>query len=142
MAETDDRYARNRKVIEDFRANGGKVPGRSSDFPLLLLTTTGAKTGQRRTTPVAYLPDGQRLVVFASKGGGPTSPDWYHNLVANPSVTVEVGPETYAARAVVVTGEKRDRLYARQASLYPVFGEYQGKTARKIPVIALERLAI
>ena len=140
MAEAEDRYARNKKVIEDFRANGGKVPGRSSGFPLLLLTTTGAKSGQQRTTPVAYLPDGQGLVVFASKGGGPTSPDWYHNLVAHPSVTVEVGPETYQARAVVATGEEHDRLYARQAALYPVFGEYQSKTARKIPVIILERV--
>src|SRR5438094_4307098 len=118
MAEVDDRFARNRKVIEDFRADAGKIPGRNSDFPLLLLTTTGAKTGQRRTTPVAYLADGDRVVVFASKGGGPASPDWYHNLVANPTVGVEVGPETYDARAVVATGEERERLYSRQAQLY------------------------
>src|SRR5438874_147032 len=114
MAEDNDRYARNRKVIEEFRANAGKV---QSGLPLLLLTTTGAKTGRQRTTPVAYLADGDRVVVFASKGGGPTSPDWYHNLVANASVTVEVGGETYAARAVVASGEERDRLYTRQASL-------------------------
>lgn len=139
MAEADDRYARNRKVIEEFRANAGKVPGRSSDFPLLLLTTTGAKTGQRRTTPVAYLPDGDRVVVFGSKGGGPASPDWYHNLVANPTVTVEVGPETYEARASVAQGEERDSLYTKQAALYPVFGEYQSKTARRIPVVIIER---
>ena len=141
MAGPDDRYARNLRVIEEFRAHRGSVPGRSSGFPLLLLTTTGAKSGQRRTTPVAYLQDGLRLVVFASKGGGPTSPDWYHNLVANPTVTIEAGPETYEARAVVAMGEERDRLYARQADLYPVFGEYQQKTARRIPVVILERLS-
>lgn len=139
MAESHDRYARNRKVIEDFRANGGNVPGRSSGFPLLLLTTTGAKTGQKRTTPVAYLQDGDRVVVFGSKGGGPTSPDWYHNLVANPTVTVEVGPESYQGRATVAMGEERERLYSKQASLFPVFGEYQGKTTRQIPVVIIER---
>ncbi len=139
MAEAEDRQTRNRRVIDEFRANGGKVPGRSSDFPLLLLTTTGRKSGQLRTNPMAYLREGQRLVVFASKGGGPTSPDWYHNLVANPDVTVEVGSERYAARAVVATGEERDELYARQAALYPVFGEYQRKTTRRIPVVILER---
>jgi deazaflavin-dependent oxidoreductase (nitroreductase family) len=140
MAEVEDRFARNRKVIEEFRANAGKIPGRDSGFPLLLLTTTGAKSGQQRTTPVAYLADGDRVVVFASKGGGPTSPDWYHNLVANPRVSVEVGSESYGARAVVAAGEERERLYARQAQLFPVFGEYQQKTTRKIPVVILERL--
>ena len=141
MAEAEDRFARNRKVIEEFRANAGKVPGRDS-FPLLLLTTTGAKTGQRRTTPVAYLADGDRVVVFASKGGGPASPDWYHNLVAHPTVGVEVGSEAYDARAVVASGEERERLYSRQAQLYPVFGEYQLKTTRKIPVVILERVVV
>jgi len=129
----------NRQTIEAFRANKGKVGGMWEGRPLLLLTTTGAKSGQRRTTPTMYLPDGDRLLVFASKGGAPTNPDWYHNLLAHPQVTVEVGSETYEANATVLTGEERDRLFAKQAGLYPQFAEYQTKTTRKIPVIALER---
>lgn len=134
-----DRNDWNRQTIEEFRANGGKVGGMWEGRPLLLLTTTGAKSGQRRTTPTMYLRDGNRLIIFASKGGAPTNPDWYHNLLAHPEVTVEVGPETYEARATVLTGEERDRLYARQSEMFPQFGEYQAKTTRKIPVIALER---
>jgi len=129
----------NRQTIEAFRANKGKVGGMWEGRPLLLLTTTGAKSGQRRTSPTMYLPDGGRLLVFASKGGAPTNPDWYHNLLAHPQVTVEVGSETYEANATVLTGEERDRLFAKQAGLYPQFAEYQTKTTRKIPVIALER---
>jgi deazaflavin-dependent oxidoreductase (nitroreductase family) len=130
----------NRQTIEAFRANGGKVGGFWEGRPLLLLTTTGAKSGQRRTTPTMYLRDGDRLLVFASKSGAPTNPAWYHNLVVHPQVTVEVGSETYEATATVLKGEERDRFYARQAELYPQFGEYQTNTTRKIPVIALERL--
>ena len=129
----------NRQTIEAFHANGGKVGGVWEGKPLLLLTTTGAKSGQRRTNPLAYLADGDRLLIFASKRGAPTHPDWYHNLIAHPEVTVEVGTETYEATATVLTGEERDRLYAKQAALYPQFGEYQANTTRKIPVIALER---
>jgi deazaflavin-dependent oxidoreductase (nitroreductase family) len=128
----------NRQTIEEFRANGGKVGGMWEGRPLLLITTTGAKSGQRRTTPTKYLRDGDRLLIFASKRGAPTNPDWYHNVVAHPQVTVEVGTETYEATATILTGEERDRLFARQAELYPQFGEYQAKTTRKIPVIALE----
>ena len=134
-----DRNEWNRQTMEEFRANGGKVGGMWEGRPLLLLTTTGAKSGQRRTNPMMYLRDGDRLLVFASKGGAPTSPDWYHNLVAHPEVTVEVGNETYPAIATVLSGEERDRLYTRQAQLYPQFGEYQKRTTRRIPVIALER---
>ena len=134
-----DRSDWNRQTIEAYRANGGKVGGFWEGRPLLLLTTTGAKSGQRRTTPTMYLRDGDRLLIFASKGGAPTHPAWYHNLVAHPQVTVEVGGETYEATATILTGEERDRLYARQAELYPQFGEYQANTTRKIPVIALER---
>lgn len=130
----------NRQTIEEFRANRGKVGGFWEGKPLLLLTTTGAKSGQRRTTPTMYLRDGDRLLIFASKSGAPTNPDWYHNLVTHPQVTVEVGPETYEATATVLKGEERDRLYARQAELYPQFGDYEAKTTRKIPVIALERI--
>ena len=134
-----DRNDWNRQTIEAFRTNGGKVGGMWEGRPLLLLTTTGAKSGQRRTNPVMYLRDGDRLLVFASKGGAPTNPDWYHNLVAHPEVTVEVGTETYETTATPLTGEERDRLFAKQAGLYPQFGEYQARTTRKIPVIALER---
>ena len=129
----------NRQLIEDFRANGGKVGGMWEGRPLLLLTTTGAKSGQHRTSPVMYLRDGDRLLVFASKGGAPTNPDWYHNLLAHPEVTVEVGDETYKAIATPLTGEERDRLYAQWAEMYPQFDEYQKKTTRKIPAVALER---
>lgn len=134
-----DRNEWNRRTMEEFRANGGKVGGMWEGRPLLLLTTLGAKSGQPRTHPVMYLRDGDRLLVFASKGGAPTNPDWYHNLVVHPEVTVEVGSETYPAIATVLSGEEQDRLYARQAELYPQFGEYQARTTRKIPVIALER---
>jgi deazaflavin-dependent oxidoreductase (nitroreductase family) len=129
----------NSRTIEEFRSNGGKVGGVWKDRPLLLLTTTGAKSGKRHTTPTMYLREGDRLLVFASKGGAPTHPDWYHNLQVNPRVTVEVGGEAYEATATVLKGEERDRLYARQAELYPQFADYQRKTTRKIPVIALER---
>jgi len=134
-----DRNDWNRQTIEAFRANGGKVGGMWEGRPLLLLTTTGAKSGQRNTNPVMYLADGDRLLVFATKGGAPTNPDWYHNLIAHPEVTVEDGTETYEATTTVLTGEERDRLYAKQAGLYPQFGEYQEKTTREIPVIELER---
>jgi deazaflavin-dependent oxidoreductase (nitroreductase family) len=129
----------NRKNIEEFRANGGKVGGMFAGAPLLLLSTTGAKSGKRYTTPVMYLPHGDRWVIFASKGGGPTNPDWYHNLRAHPHVTIEVGTETHEVNASVATGAERDELYARQAERYPQFAEYQKKTRRQIPVIILER---
>ena len=130
----------NRQTIEEFRANKGKVGGMWEGRPLLLLTTTGAKSGQKRTTPTMYLRDGDRLLIFASKGGAPTNPAWCHNLLAHPQVTVEVGDEKFEATATILKGEERDRFYARQAELYPQFGEYQTKTSRKIPVIALERI--
>lgn len=129
----------NRQVIEEFRANGGKINGPLAGFPLLLLTTTGARSGQRRVSPLAYRAEGDRLFVFASKGGAPTSPDWYHNLVAHPEVTVEVGAETFEATAIVIEGEERDQIYTRQGEQYPNFAEYQTKTTRKIPVVELKR---
>ncbi len=129
----------NSKIIDEFHANGGKVGGPFEGAPLLLLTTTGAKSGQRRTTPLVYMPNADRMFIFASKAGAPTNPDWYHNLVAHPQVTVEVGTETFEATAVVITGEERDRLYALQAKRNPGFAEYQTKTTRKIPVVELER---
>lgn len=136
-----DRSDWNRKTIEEFRANAGKVSGVWEGKSLLLLTTTGARSGQRHTNPLVYLSDGDRLLIFASKGGAPSHPDWYHNLLAHPEVTVEIGPETYEATATVLTGEERDRLFAKQAERSPQFAEYQRKTTRKIPVIALTRQA-
>jgi deazaflavin-dependent oxidoreductase (nitroreductase family) len=128
----------NREIIEKFRANNGTMP---NDAPLLLLTTTGAKTGKTRVNPLAYTRDGHRYVVLASKGGAPTNPDWYHNVVANPDVVVEVGPDKFQARAMVAEGSERERLFNAQASKMPNFGEYQTKTSRLIPVIVLEPLA-
>ena len=129
----------NRQVVEEFRANGGKVGGMWEGTPLLLLTTRGAKSGERRITPMGYLPDGDRLIVWASNGGAPTHPDWYHNLVAHPEVTVEVGTETFDAIAVVTEDAERDRLWTKAVERYPILAEHQAKTTRQIPVIALSR---
>ncbi len=129
----------NSKIIAEFRENEGKVGAPFEGSPLLILTTKGAKSGQAREKPLMYLPDGDRMFVFASKAGGPTNPDWYHNLVANPGASVEVGAETVSVKATVLTGEERDTIYARQAAVYPQFAEYQAKTTRIIPVVALDR---
>lgn len=129
----------NTKIIEEFRANGGKVGGNFEGAPLLLLTSIGAKSNLPRTSPMMYLPDGGRLVVFASKAGADTNPDWYHNLVAHPTATVEVGTDSLAVEAEVLHGAERDALYAKQAELYPGFKEYGDKTSRVIPVVALTR---
>ncbi len=129
----------NESVIEEFRTNQGKVGGPFEGAPVLLLHTKGAKSGQERLHPVMYLDlEGQRFV-FASKGGAPTNPDWYHNLVAHPEVEVEVGAEAYAATARSVGGEEHDRIYSEQATRFPQFGEYQKKTDRVIPVVELIR---
>jgi deazaflavin-dependent oxidoreductase (nitroreductase family) len=130
----------NQSLIEEFRANDGKVTGVFAGRPLLLLTTTGAKSGRPRVSPLVYTTDGDRIVTIASKGGAPTNPDWYHNLVANPTVTVELPGETFQARATVIEGEERQRLYDAQAALMPGFAEYQQKTTRQIPVVVLERI--
>ena len=129
----------NRQVIEEFRANGGKVGGVWEGTPLLLLTTTGAKSGERRITPMGYIPDGDCLIVTASNGGASTHPDWYHNLVAHSEVTVEVGTETFDAIAVVTEDSERDRLWTKAVEWYPFLAEHQAKTTRQIPVIALSR---
>ncbi|MFE9021949.1 nitroreductase/quinone reductase family protein [Streptomyces sp. NPDC007808] len=132
----------NRPVIEEFRANKGRVGGYFEGARLLLLTTTGARTGRPHTTPVGYLPDGgARVLVIASAGGAPRHPAWFHNLVANPQVTVESGAFTYEARAVVLEGEERDRAFARAVEAEPGWAEYQEKTERVIPVVALEEIA-
>ncbi|HUG62388.1 MAG TPA: nitroreductase family deazaflavin-dependent oxidoreductase [Methylomirabilota bacterium] len=130
----------NQLLIEEFRANDGKVTGVFADRPLLILTTTGAKSGQPREAPLVYTTDGDRLVVIASKGGAPTNPDWFHNLVANPLTTVELPGETFAARASVPEGAERDRLFDAQAAEMPGFADYQRNTSRRIPVVVLERV--
>jgi deazaflavin-dependent oxidoreductase (nitroreductase family) len=129
----------NTKIIAEFRANEGRVGGNFEGAPMTLLTTTGAKSGLQRTSPMMYLPDGDRVLVFASAAGADASPSWYHNLVANPTVTVEIGTETYEATATPLTGAERDAKYAEQAKLYPGFAEYEKKTSRVIPVVALTR---
>jgi len=131
----------NKAVIEEFRANQGKVGGGFDGAPMVLITTTGAKSGQPRTSPLVYLPDNDRVVIFASKAGADTNPDWYHNLKANPSLTVEIGAEKYEAKAVEITGAERDALYAAQAARMPGFQGYAEKTSRIIPVVALERVS-
>jgi deazaflavin-dependent oxidoreductase (nitroreductase family) len=128
----------NSKVIEEFRANQGKVGGMFEGAPLLLLTSTGAKSGQQRTTPVVYQQDGERMVIFASKAGAPENPAWYHNLLANPTATVEVGADTLEVQAIVTEGEERERLFRKQAELMPQFSDYESKTTRQIPVVALQ----
>lgn len=130
----------NQSVISEFRANQGKVGGRFANTPVLLLTMTGAKSGRSLTKPLAYTRDGNRLVVIASLGGAPKNPLWYHNLVANPMATVEVGSERFQVRATVTAGEERQRLYNQQAAQLPAFTEYQKKTTRQIPVIVLTRI--
>jgi deazaflavin-dependent oxidoreductase (nitroreductase family) len=138
MTTSDAEYReRNVTVVETFRANNGRMP---NDAPLLLLTTRGARSGQTRLNPLAYSTDGDRLVIIASKGGNPKHPDWYHNIVANPEVTVEVGGERFQARARVTEGAERQRLFDAQAAVMPNFAEYQEKTSRQIPVIVLERM--
>jgi len=131
----------NTQIIDEFRANQGRVRGQFEGTPLLLLTTTGAKSGKNRVNPMMYLREDGTIYVFASKAGAPTNPDWFHNLVAHPRVTVELGGETFPADARVLKGSERDRVYARQAELYPGFAEYQEKTTRVIPVVALDRVA-
>lgn len=129
----------NKQIIEEFRANGGETSGVFKGRPLLLLTTTGAKSGESRTTPLVYTKDGDKVVVIASMGGAPKHPAWYLNLAANPGVTVELGTEKFEASASPVEGAERDRLYAKQAEMMPAFTEYEQKTTRRIPVVVLER---
>ncbi|MGW2305211.1 nitroreductase/quinone reductase family protein [Streptomyces sp. NPDC001809] len=137
----------NRQVIEEFRANGGRVGGMFEGAALLLLTTTGARGGRAHTTPAVYVRDGGRLLVFASNAGGPRHPAWFHNLSADPYVTVEIGTpegtvERFGATAVVTEGGERDRLYAEQAGRDPGFAAYQAATDRIIPVVALHRVGL
>jgi deazaflavin-dependent oxidoreductase (nitroreductase family) len=127
----------NARIIDEFHANEGVVGGMFEGVPLLLLHHTGAKSGQTRVNPLAYQRDGGRYVVFASKGGAPTNPDWFHNLRANPDVTIEVGTDTIAVVASQATGEERERLFRTQVENVPQFAEYEKQTDREIPVIVL-----
>ena len=129
----------NASIIKEFRANEGKVGGFFTGKPVLLLHHTGAKSGTTRVNPLMYRKEGDSYVVFASKGGAPRHPDWFHNLKANPDVKVEVGGESpLEATARIAGPEERETLYAKQVEEYPQFGEYQEQTRRKIPVIVLE----
>ena len=130
----------NQGVIKEFRANRGIVGGPMKDMPIMLMTMTGAKTGRTLVRPLCYSRDGDRIVIIASYGGARHNPPWYHNLIANPVVTVEVGAEKFKARATPVSGAERDRLFAAQAKLMPFFNDYQAKTKRSIPVLTLTRI--
>jgi len=143
MAEFNEKAMQqfNQNLIKEFRANGGKVlSGPFVNAPLLLLTTTGAKSGKPFTTPLVYTKDGNRIVIIASKGGFPTNPAWFHNLKAHPTVTLEVGKEKFQANATITTDPERQRLFDAQSKVMPTFNDYQKATTRQIPVIALERI--
>jgi deazaflavin-dependent oxidoreductase (nitroreductase family) len=131
----------NQGLIKEFRENGGKaISGPFVNAPLLLLTTTGAKSGRPFTTPLVYTKDGDRIVIIASKGGFPTNPAWFHNLKAHPTTTIEIGKEKFQAKATITKGPERQRLFDAQAKVMPTFNEYQKNTTRQIPVIVLERM--
>jgi len=127
----------NARIIDEFRANEGRVGGTFEGSTLLLLHHVGARTGMNRVNPLAYDRDGDRYVIFASKAGAPTNPDWYHNLKAHPSVSIEVGTDKIDVLAVEAAGDERDRLFRRQAERSPGFAGYQAKTDRVIPVMVL-----
>jgi len=131
----------NQQIIEEFRANSGNVGGPFAGSTMLLLTTTGAKSGQPRISPLVYMADGDHMIIIASKGGAPTNPDWFYNLKANPVVTIERGTETFQARATIPEAAERDRLFEQVSTKMPGFGEYQRNTTRQIPVVVLEKLS-
>ena len=130
----------NQKVIEEFRASAGKVGGQFAGAPMVLLTTRGAKSGKTYVHPLVYSRDGNKYVIIASFAGGPKNPSWYHNIVAHPTVTLEIGAEKFQAKASIASGSERERLFNAQAALMPVFNDYKTKTARQIPVVVLERI--
>ncbi|HSG16169.1 MAG TPA: nitroreductase family deazaflavin-dependent oxidoreductase [Anaerolineae bacterium] len=131
----------NKQIIEEFRANDGKVGGHFANNTLLLLHTTGAKSGKERVNPLVTFEDGDKLVVVASKGGAPSHPDWYYNIVANPMVNVEYGTEKFQAQATVTSEPDRTRLYEQMESTFATFSEYKKKAGRVIPVVTLTRLS-
>jgi deazaflavin-dependent oxidoreductase (nitroreductase family) len=137
MSERDEW---NRKIIEEFRSNAGVVGGPFQGVPILLLHHRGAKSGTERINPLAYRRDGDNYVIFASKGGAPTNPDWYHNVRANADVEIEVGTDSLKAHAHVASGNERDRLWTVQKQEFPGFADYEQKTDREIPVVVLAPL--
>ena len=130
----------NKQIIEEFHANGGKVGGQFAGANLLLLHTRGAKSNQPRINPLAYFKNGDNFVIIASKGGAPSNPDWYYNLLAHPDVTLEVGTEQFKAQATVPEREERDRIFANVVKQAPGYGEYQQNNPRIIPVVILKRV--
>jgi deazaflavin-dependent oxidoreductase (nitroreductase family) len=140
MSDTSDEKAFHARRVAEFRANGGKLNPPLDTHPLLVLTTTGAKSGEPRSTPMSYSTDGDRVIVVAANGGAAANPDWYHNLVANPVVTVELGGEAFKARATVAAEPERSRIFEQHATSRPNFVEFQGKTTRRLPVVVLERI--
>lgn len=139
VGHVSERLQRNQLVIDEFRSAGGVVGGDFEGVPLLLLTTTGARSGEPRVMPMTYLRDGERLVVFAANGGRPKHPGWYHNLLADPVADVEVGTEAYRVTAMVVEGTERARLWTEQLVHTPYFEGFQERAGRLIPVVALTR---
>ena len=130
----------NRQIIDEFRANAGKVGGRFEGAPMLLLHTVGAKSGEPRVNPVVYQADGDRFVIFASFAGNPKNPAWFHNIVAGGPVSIEVGTETFAVKARVTEDEERERYWSKQKQDMPGFADYEARTTRPIPVVVLERV--
>jgi len=141
VTASSDRSNWNQAIIEEFRANAGKVGGYFEGTPMILIHHIGAHSGTERVNPLAYLPDGDDMVIAASKGGAPTNPDWYHNLKAHPRIDVEVGTESFLVEATEVTGEERDALWRRLVEMRPGFGEYETKTTRVIPMFRLTRVS-
>jgi len=139
MSDLDDVNEFNRGIIEQFRANDGKVGPPFEGAPLLILHSTGAKSGKERLAPIVFQPVGDAWAVFASKAGAPDNPDWYHNLVANPAATIELGTEDVAVTARVLEGDERSEVWEKQKQLMPGFADYEAKTDRVIPVIVLDR---
>jgi deazaflavin-dependent oxidoreductase (nitroreductase family) len=140
MSDTASASDWNRRIIEEFRGNGGKVGGPFEGAAMLLLHHEGARTGIERVNPLVYQPVGESFAVFASNAGAPANPDWYHNLIANPEATVEVGEDTVRVRARVAEGEERERIWTKQKQDRPNFADYEKQTSRQIPVVILERL--
>ena len=131
----------NTSIIEEFRANEGRVGGPFEGAPMILIHHIGARSGTERVNPLVYFPDGDRMVIVASKGGAPTNPDWYHNVKAHPRITVEVGTDTFPVDVEEVTGDERDALWVRVTERMPGFADYQSKVSRRIPLLTLTRAA-
>ena len=136
MTDMDDF---NQQIMDEFRANGGNVGGDFTGVPMVIVHHTGAKTGTVRHAPLCYLPNGDDVVIFASMGGAPNNPAWYHNLIANPETVIELGSETVPVRVREATGVERDELFERQKKAMPPFADYEARTTRVIPVLVLER---